>query len=259
VFKPKRLIAIGIVLIGTLPITSGLSLAQSAILSLPAQDRQMIIAKLGPGIVGDALPSTTIERSSLYFPLEEGAAVYQVTSGPNVGKSQTLGLAKVRRPNGKPAWRFKFSPTLAGFIHRTEQGDLLVAAVADLEEGVFVITTPASPFMIQGMKPGESRTYTQQVRVSALDDPAEQKYSGVLRGVYTYVGTYRMNVPSGTYRAILLRLKCDGKVGPAYTHDAAYYFFAPGKGVVAMISQEDATAFWIIHIDTSSGKVMRLP
>ena len=48
----------------------------------------------------------------------------------------------------------------------------------------------------------------------------------------------------------------EGKVGPAHTHDTAYYFFAPGKGVVAMISQEDATAFWVIHIDTTSGKVL---
>jgi hypothetical protein len=50
---------------------------------------------------------------------------------------------------------------------------------------------------------------------------------------------------------------CEGKVGPADTHDSAYYFFSPGKGVVAMISQEDATAFWIIHIDTSSGKMLK--
>jgi hypothetical protein len=53
-----------------------------------------------------------------------------------------------------------------------------------------------------------------------------------------------------------MRLKCEGKVGPAHTQDSAYYFFAPEIGVVAMISQEDATAFWIIHIDTSSGKVL---
>jgi len=26
--------------------------------------------------------------------------------------------------------------------------------------------------------------------------------------------------------------------------------------VIAMISQEEATAFWIIHIDTKSGKVL---
>ena len=35
-----------------------------------------------------------------------------------------------------------------------------------------------------------------------------------------------------------------------------YYFFAPNQGVVAMITQEDATAFWLIHIDSSSGKVL---
>jgi hypothetical protein len=27
-------------------------------------------------------------------------------------------------------------------------------------------------------------------------------------------------------------------------------------GVVAMISQEDAEAFWIIHLDSSSGRVL---
>jgi hypothetical protein len=113
-----------------------------------------------------------------------------------------------------------------------------------------------NPFMVKGMKPGESRSYTQRVRVDALDDPEDQKYTGVLNGTYTYVGTYQVKVPAGTFKTVLLRLKCEGKVGPADTHDSAYYFFAPGKGVVAMISQEDATAFWIIHIDTSSGKVL---
>ncbi len=38
--------------------------------------------------------------------------------------------------------------------------------------------------------------------------------------------------------------------------DTAYYFFAPQVDVVAMISQEDVEAFRIIHIDTSSGKVL---
>jgi hypothetical protein len=130
----------------------------------------------------------------------------------------------------------------------------MIPAVSDMGEGVVVITTPANPFMLKGMKPGESRSYTQQVRVNALDDPANQEYSGVLNGVYTYVGSYQVEVPAGSYNAVLLRLKCDGEVGPAQTHDAAYYFFAPGKGVVAMISQEDATAFWIIHIDTSPAR-----
>jgi hypothetical protein len=230
--------------------------AQGVLLPLPPPDQQMIDAQLGSGVVGKALPSVPINDVSSYFPLQEKASTYQVTAGPNVGKTQTLGLTKVRRPGGKLAWRFQFSPSLAGFIKQTEQGDLIIPAVGDMAEGVVVITTPANPFMLKGMKPGESRSYTQQVVVNALEDPADREYSGSLNGEYTYVGTYQVTVPAGTYAAVLLRLKCDGKVGPAQTHDTAYYLFASGKGVVAMISQEDATAFWIIHIDTTSGKVL---
>jgi hypothetical protein len=229
--------------------------AQGVVLPLPVEDRQMITAKLGT-IVGKALPSKPIEDVSVYFPLQEKTAIYQVTASPNAGNTQTLGLAKTKRPGGKSAWRFQFSPSLAGFIHQTPQGDLMVPAVTDTGEGVVIITTPANPFVLKGMKPGEMRSYSQQVSVIELDDPADQEYSGSLNGTYTYAGTYQVTVPAGSYKAVLLRLKCEGKVGPARTHDTAYYFFAPGKGVVAMISQEDATAFWIIHIDTTSGKVL---
>ena len=93
--------------------------------------------------------------------------------------------------------------------------------------------------------------------VNTLDDPGDQEYSGSLNGTFTYLGKYVVTVPAGTYSAVLFRLKCQGKVGPADTQDTAYYFFAPGQGVVAMISQENATAFWIIHIDTKSGKVLK--
>jgi len=243
------------VTLGILALAGGLARADDVVLPLPPADRQMITAKLG-SIVGKALPSKPIEDVSVYFPLQEKATNYQVTAGPNAGKTQTLGLAKTKRPGGKLAWRFQFSPSLAGFIHQTPQGDLIVPAVTDTGEGVVVITTPANPFVIKGMKPGETRSYSQQVSVIELDDPADQEYSGSLHGTYTYVGTYQVTVPAGSYEAVLLRLKCEGKVGPAHTHDTAYYFFAPGKGVVAMISQEDATAFWIIHIDTTSGKVL---
>ena len=242
-------------MLGILLLSGGLARADDVVLPLPPADQQMITAKLG-SIVGKALPSKPIEDVSVYFPLQEKATNYRVTAGPNAGKTQTLGLAKTKRPGGKLAWRFQFSPSLAGFIHQTPQGDLTVPAVTDTSEGVVVITTPANPFVLKGMKPGETRSYSQQVSVIELDDPADQEYSGSLHGTYTYVGTYEMTVPAGSYEAVLLRLKCEGKVGPAHTYDTAYYFFAPGKGVVAMISQEDATAFWIIHIDTTSGKVL---
>jgi len=207
-------------------------------------------------VVGQALPSNPIADPSVYFPLQERVLTYQVTAGPNTGNTQTLKVAKRNRPGGSPAWRFGISPTLAGFVRQSLAGDLMMPAVTDSDEGVVVITTPANPFLIKGIQPGETRTFSQTVSVNYLDDPTKQDYSGNLNASYTYVGTYQVTVPAGTYQAVLMRLKYEGKVGPAHTKDTAYYFFAPQVGVVAMISQEDVEAFWIIHIDSKMGKVL---
>lgn len=179
----KALVSVGL---GILLLASGSARAQGVVLPLPLEDQQKINAKLGPGVVGNALPSKPIQDISVYFPLHDKAMTYQVTAGPNAGNAQTLGLAKARRPTGKVAWRFQFSPTLAGFIRQTPDGDLLMPAVTDLGEGVVVITTPANPFVLKGMKPGETRSYTQQVSVIELSDPADQEYSGSLNGTFTY-------------------------------------------------------------------------
>jgi hypothetical protein len=242
---------LGILLLGSQP-----ARADDIVLQLPPEDQQAISAKLGPSVVGNALPSKPIQDPSVYFPLQDKALIYQVTSGSNAGNMQTLSLAKARRPSGKPAWRFQLAPSLQGFIRETPEGDLVMPAVSDLKEGVVVVTTPANFFVMKGMKPGESRPFSQTVSVNYLDDPTDQDYSGSLSGTYTFMGTYAVTVPAGTYNAVLFRVKCAGKVGPAHTQDTAYYFFAPGVGVVAMITQEDVTAFWIIHIDTSAGKVL---
>ena len=241
---------------GALLLSAQAARAQDVIPSLAPEDQQLINSRLGAGVIGKALPSKPIDDVARYFPLQQESWTYQVITGPNAGKTQTLSLNKAKRPNGKSAWRYQFSPSLTGFIRQMPNGDLLMPAVSDLGEGVVVITTPANPFVLQGMRPGESRSYVQQVTVNVLDDPADQEYSGSLHGTYTYLGTYQVVVPAGTYPAALFRLACEGKVGPAHTQDKAYYFFSPGKGVVAMINQENATAFWLIHIDTTSGKVL---
>lgn len=230
--------------------------ADDAVLPLPAKDQQEITAHLGAGVVGRALPSKPVGDPAVYFPLQPKALTYKVTSGPYSGQSQTLQVAKGQRPGGNVAWRMEFSPSLAGFLQQTPEGDLTMPAVTDSGEGVVVVATPANPFVLKGMKPGETRSFTQQVSVNYLDDPTDQRYSGSLNGSYTFVGTYEVTLPAGTFAADLFRFDCEGKVGPAHTKDAAYYFFVPGTGVVAMISQEDAEAFYVIHIDTSSGRVL---
>jgi hypothetical protein len=230
--------------------------ADGPVLPLPDEDQQEITTLLGAGVVGQALPSSPITDASVYFPLQERVKTYQVTAGSNAGSTQTLAVAKGKRPGGNPAWRFALSPSLAGFINQSPSGDLTMPAISDSGEGVVVITTPANPFILNGMQPGETRTLAQTVSVNYLDDPTRQDYSGTLKSKYTYVGTYQVTVPAGTYAAILVRLKYEGKIGPAHTTDTAYYFFAPRVGVVAMISQEDVEAFWVIHIDTTTAKVL---
>ncbi len=93
------------------------------VLPLPPDDQQKITAQLGPGVVGNALPSKTIQDPSVYFPLQDKALTYQVTGGPNSG-TQTLGLVRAARPSRKLAWRFQLTPTLAGFLRQTPEGEL---------------------------------------------------------------------------------------------------------------------------------------
>ena len=235
---------------------AGLAAAEDKVLPLPAEDQQKLDSLLGPGVVGQALPCKPIQDASVYFPLHDRAMTFKVTSGKNAGKIQNLAVGQVERPGGKQAWRFQLSPSLAGFIRLTPDGTLTMPAVSDAGEGLVVFATPGNPFLPQGMQPGETRSYSQAVSVNYIDDPMERDYSGSLKGTYTYLGTYRVTVPAGTFDAMLLRTKCEGKVGPAHTHNTAYNLFAPGVGMVAMIMQEDVKAFWIFNIDSTTGKVL---
>src|SRR5258707_2903118 len=93
------LVSIGL---GAVPLLR-VSAAYGQVLPLPPADQQDIAAQLGPGVVGQALPSAPITDVSVYFPLHERTATYQVTSGKNSGNVQTLNVAPGRRPNGSTA------------------------------------------------------------------------------------------------------------------------------------------------------------
>ena len=229
---------------------------QGVVLPLPASDQQQLAKYLGPGVVGAALPSDPIADATTYFPLADQAFIFQVTSGSNSGAVQNLGLKQAQRPGGTRAWRYQLTPSLAAFINSSAGGDLLMPAVSDSDKGVIVVTTPANPFVVKGMKPGESRSFSQTVAVNYLDDPTKKDWGGNLNATYTYVGTYQVTVPAGSFKAILIRFAYTGKVGPADVTYTAYYLFAPGTGLVATVNLEDVSAFWVIHIDTTTGRVL---
>jgi len=248
-------LAAGLAVALTFVSSVGQARAQGTVLPLPPADQQQLAANLGAGVVGAALPSETIGNAAAYFPLNEKTFVFQVTSGSNSGKTQNLVLKKARRPGGTESWRFNFAPSLAAFIS-PKGGDLIMPAISDVDEGVIVVTTPANPFVLTGMKPGESRSFRQKVSVNYLDDPTKRDWGGRLNATYTYLGTYSLTLPAGAFPAILIRFAYKGKVGPADVVYTAWYFFAKDIGLVAMVNLEDVSAFWIYHNDTTIGKVL---
>jgi hypothetical protein len=228
---------------------------QGVVIPLPASDQQALSKYLGPGVVGAPLPSDPIADATTYFPLADQVFVFKVTSGSNSGAVQNLGLKQAQRPTGAPAWRYQLTPSLAAFINSTA-GDLIMPAVSDSDKGLVVVTTPANPFVLKGMKPGGSSNFSQTVAVNYLDDPTKKDWGGSLNATYAYVGTYQVTVPAGSFKSILIRFAYTGKVGPADVTYTAYYLFAPGTGLVATVNLEDVSAFWIFHIDTTTGRVL---
>jgi hypothetical protein len=230
--------------------------AEDLILPLPPDDQRALAKLLGADVVGAALRSKPIDDPSTLFPFHHERMTYRFTSGKSTGKSQVETLAKIQRPGGHFVWRLQLAPSLQGFLRQTSEGDIVMPAVAETNEDALVITTPANPFVPKGMQPGETRSYSQQVSVRYFDDLSDEQYSGTLKSDYTYVGTFRVTVPAGTFDAALLRVKVEGKVGPARTHGTNYNFFAPGVGLVAMVLQQKVSAFWIYNVDSAGGKVL---
>jgi len=96
----------------------------------------------------------------------------------------------------------------------------------DLDKEVLSRFTPGDPLIISGLKPGQSITSQHKVEVFDLSNLKKVAHSGSLDVTYTYVGTYRVTVPCGTYDAALIRWDYTGKVGPATIRDSQYRFLA---------------------------------
>jgi hypothetical protein len=83
--EPMRTFSLALLLALALGRPAG---AAGPVLPLPPADEQEITRVLGPGIVGKALPSDPITDASVYFPLEERASVFQVTSARTKASSR---------------------------------------------------------------------------------------------------------------------------------------------------------------------------
>jgi len=89
---------------------------------------------------------------------------YKVMAGTNAGNTQSLGLAKTRRPKRGVGMAFSALTVARWLSSTTAEGDITMLAVSDAGEGVVVVTTPPNPFLPKGMQQGATRTYSQQVQ-----------------------------------------------------------------------------------------------
>jgi hypothetical protein len=110
--------------------------------------------------------------------------------------------------------------------------------------------------MLQGMAPGQERKEKLGVKVSDLSSPDDVNHEGSLDVNCRYIGAYKVNVPAGSFDAVLMKWTFKGKVGPASVDDTQYRFFAPDVGVVAAVEQLDVSAVLVYNRHKKVARVL---
>jgi hypothetical protein len=256
---PTRHIAAGVLLAASLLAPPGSHTARAetagAVVPMPDADHAQLEKLLGKGVVGVAVASAPLASPETYLPQSGATRSYQVLEGKKVS-TETHKVEATTDEQFAPGWHYSAGSIGAVFLQKTGEGDLVVVAEQDLEHKVLSRFTPGEPLIVPGLKPGESRQFQLKVEVAELSDPTDIEHSGSLDVTYTYVGTYSVTVPAGTYEAALIKWDYEGKVGPASIKDSYYRFIAPSAGMVAMIENKRISAMLIYNEKTKLGKVL---
>ena len=227
-----------------------------AAVPLPAADKAQLEALLGEAIVGEALPSPPLSTIDTYMPRKGSSISYQVLEAKKPASTEMHKVDDATEAEYSPGWRYSIEGVGAQYFMPGSNGGVDIAAEQDLDHKVLSRFTPGEPLIIPGLKAGDSKTSTLKVAVYDLSDLNKVSHSGSLDVTYTYVGTYRVKVPAGTYDAALIRWDYAGKVGPATIKDSQYRFLAPKAGMVAMIQIRSISAMLVYNDHTKRGKIL---
>ena len=227
-----------------------------AAIPLPAADKAQLEALLGAAVVGEALPSPPLSPIDTYMPPKGSSISYKILEAKKPAATETHKVEDATEAPYSPGWRYLIEGVGAQYLVPGSNGSVEIAAEQDLDHKVLTRFTPGEPLIIPGLKPGESKSATLKVAVYDLSDLKKVTHSGSLDVTYTYVGTYRVKVPAGTYDAALIRWNYSGKVGPATIKDSQYRFLAPKAGMVAMIQIRSISAMLVYNDHTKLGKIL---
>jgi len=239
-------------LIGT---TLGFARADEAIPLSPAELGQLE-KYLGSGVVGAAVPATTLPSPESFFPKLGGSHSFQVTNEKGKSTTEIHIMEQTTDASFAPGWHYKTGDDQGAFFKKGDGESLLTVAQQDFEQKVLTRFTPGEPMIIGGAKPGSSQKFNIKVDVSDLSDLDKVSHTGTLNVTYTYIGMYKVSVPAGTYDAALIKWEYDGKVGPATIKETTYRFLAPGAGMVAMVENRSISALLIYNDHAKLGKVL---
>src|SRR4030095_14972227 len=129
-------------------------------------------------------------------------------------------------------------------------------AEKDLGNKVLSRFSPGEPLILTGLQPGQSVTSSHTVEVYVLSNLTSVSHSGTLDVAYSYLGTFRVTVPAGTFDAVLVKSSYNGKIGPATIKESQYRFLAPNVGMVAMIQIRSISDFLVYNDHSKRGKLL---
>ena len=255
----RRLVVVSLVaavsLVLTAPHHAGAD-AAGPIIGLPDTDRAQLDRLLGKGVVGDALPSAPLAGIEAYLPPKDRAMTLRVVTSDKQAATETHRIEETVDAAFAPGWHYTIEGIAELYFQKDSAGNVRTVAEKDLDKAVLSRFTPGDPLIIPGLKPGQSIKSKHKVEVLDLSNLKKVAHSGSLDVTYTYVGTYRVTVPSGAYDAALIRWDYVGEVGPATIEDSQYRFLASGAGEVAMIQIRSISALLIYSDHTKRGKLL---
>jgi len=231
--------------------------AADAVVPLPPAVKTQLDKYLGPGVVGDAIPSPPLMAADGYLPPKGTAITYRVLEEGEKPRTETHKVEATANPKFAPGWRYSVDPVGAMYFQPSSDGGAMIVGEEDLDNKVLSRFSPGQPLMITGLKAGESRQVAVNVEVSDLSKPDKVTHKGNLTITYTYVGAYKVTVPAGSFDAQLIRWDYKGEVGPADIEQTDFRFIAPHAGMVAMIQSKHISAMLIYNDKTKLGKLLQ--
>jgi hypothetical protein len=226
------------------------------IIPLPDTDRAQLDRLLGKGVVGEALPSAPLAGIEAYLPPKDRVMTLRVVTSDKRTTTETHRIEETPDAAFAPGWRYTIEGIAELYFQKDSAGNVRTVAEKDFDKEVLSRFTPGDALIIPGLKPGQSIKSRHKVEVFDLSNLKKVAHSGSLDVIYTYVGTYRVTVPGGTYDAALIRWDYSGEVGPATIKDSQYRFLANGAGEVAMIQIRSISALLIYSDHTKRGKLL---